>query len=58
MEYKVYPNPSKDFITVDNDGIIYNTLGVKVMEVKKGVNNISSLPKGIYYISKTKFIKQ
>ena len=57
QSYNVYPNPSYDYITVDNDGIIYNNLGQQVMVVKKGLNDISTLQKGIYYISKTKIIK-
>lgn len=56
-QYKVYPNPTYDYITVDKEGFILDNLGQQVMKVKKGLNDISALPKGIYYISKTKIIK-
>lgn len=55
---KVYPNPAKDFIIIDNSGSgtvkIYNLKGEKIMEQTiEGVSriDISDMPQGIYTYS-------
>lgn len=56
-EITAYPNPTTGLITVENDEVLYNISGKEIKKLKKGLNNISDLPKGIYYISRTKIIK-
>ena len=45
-----YPNPTKDYITVDGKGIkqIYNTLGVRLLITDKNEIDLRDLKKGVY----------
>ena len=69
--FNVYPNPASDYLNVvldspDQTVAIYNTLGVKVDEVRVSgsahIFNVSALPRGMYFIrsenSVVKFIKR
>ena len=59
-KFNVYPNPAKDFLTIDSRNInissvnVFNVLGTKVLE-RKELNdnklNISSLSNGVYFLS-------
>ena len=58
-KFNVYPNPAKDFLTIDSRNInissvnVFNVLGTKVLERKELNDNkldISSLSNGIYFL--------
>jgi hypothetical protein len=54
--FKIYPNPSKEFIYIQSDeplknSTIYNVLGKSIINTSKSTTiNISSLAKGIYFV--------
>ena len=57
--FTIYPNPAKDYITIQSNSVklssveMYNILGSKVLSEKALVNNklnVSSLSKGIYML--------
>jgi len=53
VEYKIYPNPSTDVITIEGlNGAaeIYNLIGEKVMDVNSSIINVYDLLKGVYII--------
>ena len=58
-KFSVYPNPAKDFLTIDARNInissvnVFNVLGTKVLERKELADNqldVSSLSNGIYFL--------
>ena len=58
-KFSVYPNPAKDFLTIDSRNInissvnVFNVLGTKVLERKELNDNkldVSSLSNGIYFL--------
>lgn len=58
-EFKVYPNPAKDYVSIQSKKKIvtsvdlYNVLGAKVLSSKlsNGRINVSSLVKGVYFMN-------
>ncbi|MFT3907947.1 MAG: T9SS type A sorting domain-containing protein [Ferruginibacter sp.] len=50
----VFPNPATDHITVtatnENENRLYNSNGQFIKKLNLGINNISHLPKGIFFI--------
>lgn len=58
-EFKVYPNPAKDYVSIQSKKKIvtsvdlYNVLGAKVLTSKlsNGRINVSSLVKGVYFMN-------
>ena len=64
VEYKIYPNPVSNILTIEGlkgTSEIYNLLGKKVIESNSQTINIENLPKGNYVIKigeyKSTFIK-
>ena len=58
VEYKIYPNPSTDVITIEGlNGAaeIYNLIGEKVMDVNSSIINVYDLLKGVYIIKIEEF---
>lgn len=58
-KFSVYPNPAKDFLTIDARNInissvnVFNVLGTKVLERKEFTDNkldVSTLSNGIYFL--------
>ncbi len=57
-EIRLYPNPARNFFSVDDQGVkivkleIFSLLGVKEREIRSHFKNIKidNLPKGIYMI--------
>lgn len=57
VDITFYPNPTRDFFTVDNKGVtydleIYNVSGQRITNVSRSNNsyNISALSKGVYFV--------
>ena len=51
--FKIYPNPSNDFLHFEGDAneyIVYNSMGIQIMNVFASDLNIQSLDKGIYQV--------
>ncbi|UKN00675.1 T9SS type A sorting domain-containing protein [Paracrocinitomix mangrovi] len=56
IAFKVFPNPSKDYITIESNGewthfVLFNANGMNVLEgVKTSEIDISILPAGMYFL--------
>ncbi len=45
-----YPNPASNIIHLEEPAILYNSLGEKVLEIKTKTADLSSMPRGIYFV--------
>src|SRR5690606_39525887 len=59
IEYKVYPNPTSNYITIEldeeiNEVLLYTTSGSQIMSSTSKELNITHLPNGVYLMKDRK----
>lgn len=53
---KPFPNPARDLLFSDHNGILFNLYGQEVISIAVGNNDISKIPSGIYFLNGKKII--